>query len=113
MPATGDRHKLALLLGGRKMHRAEIDGAGAVTATLPGAARFSGPAGIKVKCRSRNRFYVIVDGQETGLLCPTERIGVELGEHTVDIYDPVSDSTTTHKLNVADTHNSARVKLDE
>ncbi|MFH0903242.1 MAG: serine/threonine-protein kinase [Pseudomonadota bacterium] len=113
LPATGDSHKLALVMEGRKLHRAEIQGQGRISVTLAPAGKLSGPAGIKVRCRSRNRFYIIIDGVDTGLFCPTERIDTTLGEHTVEIYDPVSDVVTTHRLQVKQTHNSERVRVDE
>ena len=45
----------------------------------------NGPAGIKIRCKQKNRYYVFLDGAATGQLCPTERLGVELGEHTAEI----------------------------
>jgi len=113
LPATGDRHKLAIILPGYRMYRGEIEGTGRTTATLQKASPPHGPAGIKVKCKSKNRFYVTVDGVETGEICPTERINVDLGVHKVEVYDPISDAVTTHEVHVEDTHFSVRVKLEE
>jgi hypothetical protein len=95
------------------MFRGEVEGKGKVAATLQKAPPTKGPAGIKVKCKSKNRFYVTVDDLETGEICPTERINVNLGVHKVEIYDPVSDAVTTHEVRVEDTHFSVRVKVDE
>src|SRR5262249_13050536 len=92
LPATRDHHKLALLLPGHKLVRTDIDGRGQVELELEPAQKLKGPAGIKVvRCAARNRFYVIVDGVHTGLFCPTERINVEVGDHTVELYDALSD----------------------
>jgi hypothetical protein len=113
LPASGDRHKLALILPGHTLHRAEIDGSSKIAVELTPTPKFAGAAGIKVRCRSKSRFYVIVDGQHTGMLCPTDRLGVKLGKHTVEVYDPVTDSTQVHELDIEDTHSSARVRIDE
>jgi len=55
---------------------------------------------------------VIVDGHDTGQLCPTERIGVEKGEHVVEIYDPVSEERKVFRARVKETRRSLRVRVD-
>jgi hypothetical protein len=112
LDATEDRHKLALILPGYKLHTAEIDGKGTVQVDLEEVTPSQGPAGIKVKCKEKNRYYVIVDGVDTGQNCPTERIGSEMGEHNVEIYDPVNDSRRTFPINIVQTRLSHRVKVD-
>jgi serine/threonine protein kinase len=113
LPPTGDRHRVALILPGHALHKGDIEGKGVISVVLAKATSTDGPAGIKVKCKSKDRFYVILNGKDTGQLCPTERIAVPLGDYVLEIYDPVTDSTTTHQVPVKDTHNSVRVKLDE
>jgi hypothetical protein len=110
--ATPDRHKLAVILPGYKPHIADVDGRGKVAVTLEEVTPSEGPAGIKIRCRQKNRYYVFLDGAATGQLCPTERLGVELGEHTAEIYDPVTDSRRTYKVMVEDTRLSVRVRVD-
>ncbi len=113
LPPSEDRHKLALLMPGHKLYKADVPGGGRVEARLDAVAAPKGPAGIKVVCKSRNRFYVVVDGVDTGMLCPTGRIGVTLGAHTVEVYDAVNDATQAHSVEVRGTHNSLRVKVEE
>jgi hypothetical protein len=113
LAGSGDRHRLALLLPGHKLHKSEVAGGGRVELRLDPVAKPKGPAGIKVLCKSKDRFYITVDGLETGMVCPTDRIGVPLGKHTVEIYDAVSDAASTHNLEVRETHNSVRLKLEE
>jgi hypothetical protein len=72
----------------------------------------NGPGGIKVRCRKKDRYYVVLDGADTGQLCPTERLGVERGYHTVEIYDPVTDSRRTFDAQVKQTRLSVRIKVD-
>ena len=112
LDATEDRHKLALILPGYKLHTAEIDGKGTVQVDLEEVTPSQGPAGIKVKCKEKNRYYVIVDGVDTGQNCPTERIGSVMGEHNVEIYDPVTDSRRAFPINIVQTRLSHRVKVD-
>ncbi len=110
--ATGDSFQLALILPGHRLYTEDIQGKGAVDVTLEEVTPFNGRAGIKVRCKKKNRYYVIVDGEDTGMLCPTERIGVTLGEHVVEIYDPVTGSRNQFKAVVEETRHSLRVKVD-
>jgi hypothetical protein len=108
---TGDRHRVALLHAGHKLHTSELRG-GKLSVTLEEVTPSNGPAGIKVRCRQKNRYYVIVDGADTGQLCPTERIGVELGAHTVEIYDPVTDERRAFQIQIDQTRLSHRIRVD-
>jgi serine/threonine protein kinase len=114
MPGSADRHKLAMVMPGHALYRAEIDGAGVISAPLPAVHAGAGEGKIKVRCRTRNRLYVIVDGAPTGELCPTERIQTKIGDITVETYDPVTDTTRTHKVTVKKkTGGSLRVHLED
>jgi uncharacterized protein (TIGR02266 family) len=110
--ATDDEHQLALILAGHKLHTESILGAGRVAATLEEVTPPNGRAGIKVRCRKKNRYYVLLDGEDTGQLCPTERLGVSLGEHVVEIYDPVTDTRSKFNAKVEQTRLSLRVRVD-
>jgi hypothetical protein len=72
-----------------------------------------GPAGIKViKCKDKDRYYVFVDGKPTGMTCPTERIEVPTGTHTVEVYDLQTESRKKWDVNVEDTRLSFRVRVE-
>ena len=113
LPASPDRHTIALVLPGHALYTAQVDGRGVHRATLQPVTPLAGPAGIKVKCKAKGRYYVFVDGVPTGQLCPTERIGVEIGEHTVEVYDLVTEERKSFPARVKETRNSLRVKVDE
>jgi tRNA A-37 threonylcarbamoyl transferase component Bud32 len=113
LPATGDKHKLAVVLPGYKLYRADINQGARVQLPLEPAEKFKGPAGIKVRCNAKTAVYVIIDSKDTGLLCPTERIPVELGPHTVELYDLLTDAMTTQQVEVKETHNSFRIMVNE
>ncbi len=112
LDASLDRHRLALLLPGYNLHTADVDGVGALNIELSEVTPGGGPGGIKVRCRKKNRYYIFVDGNPTGELCPSERIGVPKGRHVVEIYDPVSDSRREFKAVVTGTRASLRVRVD-
>jgi hypothetical protein len=71
-----------------------------------------GPAGIKVRCKVKDRYYVFIDGKPTGALCPTERLEMERGEHVVEIYDLISETRRQFPINVKETSRSMRVRVD-
>jgi hypothetical protein len=112
LPASTDRHSIALFLPGHDLYTAEIDGRGTHRATMVEVTPPDGPAGIKVRCKTKDRYYVFVDGKPTGQLCPTERIGVGLGSHTVEVYDFVTEDRKEHPARVKETRNSLRVRVD-
>jgi len=112
MDGTPDKHRLALILAGHKLHVADIEGRGNVEVTLEEVTPSGGEGGIKVRCKKKNRYYVFIDGKDAGQLCPTERIGVSRGEHTVEIYDPVTDSRSEFKADVQKIDRSHRVYVD-
>lgn len=112
LPGSSDRHNIALLMPGHDLYVAEVDGHGQFAITLKAVTPSGGPAGIKVlKCK-KDRYYVYVDGKPTGMLCPTERIHTSLGQHTVEVYDAVSESRQKFDINVPDDRLSARVRLE-
>src|SRR5262249_46522211 len=100
-----------LFLAGRKLALLDIDGEGRTDVALEPVEKFRGPAGIKVKCSTRGRLYITVDGKDTGLMCPTERIAVAIGPHTVGTYDPATEQASSQKVDVRETHFSVRVTV--
>ncbi len=113
LPGSADRHNIALLLAGHELYAAEVDGHGALDIALKPVTPPGGPAGIKViKCKDKERYYVYVDGKPTGMMCPTERIGTEVGSHTVEVYDVVTETRHKWDIVVKDTRLSYRVRVD-
>ena len=112
LDATADRHRLALVLPGHRLFLADIDGSGSYEVTLEEVTPSGGEGGIKVRCRKKNRYYVFLDGKDVGQLCPTERLGVPLGEHVVEIYDPETETRAEFQVDVEQTRRSTRVRVD-
>lgn len=108
-----DRHTIALLLPGHDLYIAQVDGHGAFAIPLKEVTPPAGPAGIKVlKCKDKDRYYVYVDGKPTGMMCPTERIETDVGPHTVEVYDAVSEAKKKWDIVVKDTRLSHRIKIE-
>jgi hypothetical protein len=112
LPPSSDRHDLALYLPGHALHLASIDGAGRHDVALTPVPSFTGPGGIKVRCKAKRRYYVFIDGAPTGELCPTERIPVSMGEHQVEIYDLITETRQSGKVRVVQTARSTRITFD-
>ena len=112
LDSTADSHKLAVIKPGYKLHITEVSGQSEVSAKLEEVTPAAGPAGIKVKCKAKGRYYVFLNGEDVGQLCPTERLGVKLGRHTVEIYDPITDSRERYEVNVKQTRLSLRLRVD-
>jgi hypothetical protein len=109
---SGDGHSIAVYLPGYELYTAEIGGAGTQSVTLTKAIPTEGLGGIKILCHDKQRYYVSVDGKGTGQLCPTERIGVKVGQYTVEIYDFVTETRKTYPAHVTGTGASKRIRID-
>ncbi|HEX4421638.1 MAG TPA: PEGA domain-containing protein, partial [Kofleriaceae bacterium] len=113
LAGSPDRHTMALMLAGHELYVAQVDGHGTFQVSLKEVTPTNGPAGIKVlRCKDTNRYYVFVDGKPTGQTCPTERIGCEVGPHTVEVYDAVSETRHKWDIVVKDTRLSFRVRVE-
>jgi hypothetical protein len=113
LAGSPDKHALALLLAGHELFLAQVDGHGTFQVQLKEVTPTNGPAGIKVlRCKDKDRYYVFIDGKPTGQTCPTERIGCEIGPHTVEVYDVVSETRRKWDVVVKDTRLSFRVRVE-
>ena len=112
LAASSDRHTVAIVLPGYDLHLAEIDGRGTHAATLQAVTPSEGPGGIKVRCKADDRYYVFLNGKPTGQLCPTERLGVDRGEHALEVYDLVSETRRQFNVKVKELKFSVRVRVD-
>jgi len=48
----------------------------------------SGEARFRAECKTQGKFPIIVDGKETGILCPYSKMRVEPGSHTIGVLVP-------------------------
>jgi hypothetical protein len=113
VPGSADRHSLAILLPGHDLYLADVNGHGVYDIALKPITPTGGQAGIKViKCKDKERYYVYVDGNPTGMTCPTERIDTVVGPHTVEVYDIVTETRRKWDIVVKDERLSVRVKVE-
>jgi serine/threonine protein kinase len=113
LPGSPDRHNIAVLLAGHELYVAQVDGHGPFHIQLKEVTPTNGPAGIKVlRCKDKDRYYIFLDGKPTGQTCPSERIGCELGPHTVEVYDTVSETRRKWDVIVKETRLSYRVRVE-
>ena len=112
LPGTPDKHTVAVFSAGHELYIAQVNGSGAYTIPLKEVTPSGGPAGIKVTKCAKDRYYVFVDGKPTGMVCPTERIEVDLGAHTIEVYDMITEARRQFPVVVKDTRLSARVRIE-
>ncbi|HTL37068.1 MAG TPA: PEGA domain-containing protein, partial [Kofleriaceae bacterium] len=113
LPGSTDRHSIAAFVPGYDLYLGEVDGHGVFNLELKPIEKFPKAfGGIKVlKCKT-NRYYIYVDGKPTGQTCPSERINVLVGPHTVEVYDLVSESRRKFNITVKDEGASERIRLE-
>jgi serine/threonine protein kinase len=112
LPGSTDRHSIAITLPNHDLYLAEIDGKGKFKIALKESMPLTGPAGVKVRCKDKARYYVFIDGKPTGQLCPTEKIGVSVGDHVLEVYDITTESRRQFPISVKSVDRSLRVRVD-
>jgi hypothetical protein len=111
---SDDSHRIAVILPGYDLYNGDIEGRGLHTFDLAEVDTLEGPYGIKVRCvpRNKGRYYIYVDQKPVGQLCPSERIGVDKGNHEIEIYDPITDSRRVFNVVAESNKGSHRVLVD-
>jgi hypothetical protein len=65
---------------------------------VPGALPPTGEAKVKVLCRTPGKFPIVIDGTETGLLCPALGLSLVPGPHDIAVFIPGRDETHRWKV---------------
>lgn len=107
-------HALVLVKSGYSSVRKTVDaarGLEVVEVLAPASRPAPGPVGVKVRCKTERKYPVLIDGVETGLLCPTERIDLAAGRHSVGILVPADGQVHAEDVDITDTHDSTRVRF--
>jgi hypothetical protein len=114
LPLPSGPHQVVAIAEHSKIRQEEVrvDGTTRLAWTLE-PARTSGPAGLKIRCKSRGELRILIDGADSGFACPNEtRINTTPGEHTVGLYSPKSGKTVEVKATVKDdVDHSTRIYL--
>lgn len=109
-------HRVVLVAPGHRMFRDVVDTTtGAIIrrtlATIDPPIRGNGF--IDVECRTGGRFPVLVDEEETGLLCPIKMMPTSTGKHLVGIFVPSQRRTVAVETTVEVGSKPAVVKFSE
>jgi len=75
-----------------ELYIASVDGSGKFQIPLTEVTPAAVPRHQGDQVQGQGSLLRFVDGKPTGMLCPTERINVETGDHVVEIYDAVTES---------------------
>lgn len=96
-------HKLLLVADAFKLWKQETSGGQTVTAKLVKASLpddLSGSAAVKVKCKRDGELRILVDGNDSGLSCPTDDLMLKPGKYTLGFLSPTSDELREKSIKV-------------
>jgi hypothetical protein len=102
-----------LIAAGHKLYKETVSLSGdgrRLSIQLAPAATRAGSAGLKVRCKTSGELRILVDGVDTGELCPNDaRIAVEPGKRLLQLYNPRTDTVIEQEVVVKTTNGSTRV----
>lgn len=107
-------HKLVLVADAYKFLRQEASGGQNISAKLVKAALpddVSGSAAVKVKCKTEGTLRILVDGNDSGLTCPTEELMLQPGKYTLGFLSPTSDELREKSIKVKKKGAKLKVKF--
>jgi hypothetical protein len=84
-------HRIVVIAPGRRMFRDVVDtsrGTIVRRTLVPVEPPTRGNGFIDVECRTAGEFPILIDEEETGLLCPAKMMPVAAGKHMVGIFVP-------------------------
>jgi len=108
-------HRIVLIAPGHRMFRDVVDtsrGAIVRRTLVPIEPPTRGNGFIDVECLTSGEFPVLIDEEETGLLCPT-KMPISPGKHLVGIFVPAERRTVLVETTVASGPKPAVVKFSE
>jgi len=106
-------HKLLLVAESWKLFRQEASGGQSISAKLTKATlpdEVSGTAAVKVKCKHDGELRILVDGNDSGLSCPTDELMLKPGKYTLGFLSPTSDELREKSLKVKKKGSKLKVK---
>ncbi len=97
-------HRIVVIAPGRRMFRDVVDtGRGTIVrrTLVPVEPPTRGNGFIDVECRTAGEFPILIDEEETGLLCPAKMMPVAAGKHVVGIFVPPEQRSVLVETTVA------------
>ncbi|HND10462.1 MAG TPA: protein kinase [Pseudomonadota bacterium] len=96
-------HKLLIVADSFKLWKQEASGGQTISAKLIKASLpddVSGTAAVKVKCKRDGELRILVDGNDSGLSCPTDDLMLKPGKYTLGFLSPTSDELREKSIKV-------------
>ncbi|HTY28118.1 MAG TPA: PEGA domain-containing protein, partial [Mycobacterium sp.] len=109
-------HRVVVIRAGYLMIQAVFDttlGAYARRGLQRASPPHFGDAFLDVQCGIPNRYPVLLDDEETGLICPVSMLPVTSGKHTVGIFVPARRASASVEVTVPSGRQPKRVLLRE
>ncbi len=109
-------HRIVLIAPGHRMFRDVVDTTTGVIirrTLLPIDPPIHGNGFIDVECRTNGKYPVLVDEEETGLLCPIKMMPTTTGKHVVGIFVPPERRTVAVETTVEIGSKPAVVKFGQ
>ncbi len=114
-PATlvlSGTHRLVLVAEKRKIWQQAVEPGAPLSVTLEPVRLvppIAGKAGLKVRCASKGKLRLLVDGTDTGVSCPSNRISLSPGTHQIGFLQPATGEKHVHTVVVKDINRSVRL----
>jgi serine/threonine protein kinase len=107
-------HKLLLIAEEYKLLRREVTAGAELSlklerATLPDDV--AGPQVVKIKCKTKEGLRILVDGNDTGLSCPTETLMLAPGRHTFSFLQPATEELQDKQQKVKSGKGATKIKV--
>jgi hypothetical protein len=61
-----------------------------------------GDSGVRVECNTPGKYPVLIDGEDSGRICPSGRIPLPRGAHKVSVYMPETSELLTKDVVLGD-----------
>ena len=109
-------HRAVLIKAGYRILRAVFDtteGEYARRTLQRAGAPTIGDAFLSVECPTEGKYPIVLDDEETGLLCPVSRLPVTSGKHSVGIFVPIRKANVTVEVKAPPGRQLTRVLLKE
>jgi hypothetical protein len=111
----GGGHRVAVIAPGHRMFRDVFDTSNGIIIRrtlpeIPPPVRGNGL--VEISCRTAGRFPVLLDEEETGLLCPA-RLETSSGKHTIGIFVPPEQRTVAVETMVGVGSSPAKVVFSQ
>ena len=109
-------HRVVLTLPGHRMFRDEVDtGGGAIIRRklVPVRPPARGTGFVRVECQTVGKFPILIDDEESGSLCPSLKLPVAIGKHTVGIFVPTVRRVVSVEITVEPGARPALAKFSE